>query len=290
MKLPSLPICSLNAPSPIRANSPTYPLRSLDSPVVRPLDTSARSQKCWRKPLNFVPISVAPISRPRRSLARRASGVQAILPSLPNAPSHVPALLVPLPFPVSPHGHLLVFPGNELLNEVLLKLSEAQASQITQQATAAVWDQDKFTQSMKDAFNKPRDYDAFDLETKLASISLSMADMFPVAHQPPVFATRKLVTKIKQALKDQGHACYVCPELREFLPVSSPHFVAVDSRRDDEKELVKYPKVCLPPTIVSTLLACVGVAVCCRGSSRWNSATGSSPGGNTQSLPWLRNS
>ena len=131
-------------------------------------------------------------------------------------------------------------------------LTEHQLSQSSAQSQpppVAGFDQVAFCNSMKDAFNRPRDWEAFDFESKLASIQLSLADLCAVEHQPPTFAVRKLITKLRQATKDVGHPPYVYVELKEFLPSFCADHVAVDARRDvakepgDEAALVKPARV-----------------------------------------------
>ena len=111
---------------------------------------------------------------------------------------------------------------------------------------AAGFDRAAFSEAMKEAFNKPRNWETFDLETKketkMESTTLRLSDMFPVAQQPPIFAVRKLVTKLRQAFKDCGHTPYILIELREFLPNFAPEFQGVEARRDDEREAQKAAK------------------------------------------------
>ena len=116
----------------------------------------------------------------------------------------------------------------------------------------AGFDQAAFSEAMKEAFNKPRNWEAFDLETKMESTSLRLSEMFPVEHQPPIFAVRKLVTKLRQAFKDCGHTPYVAVELREYLPTFAPEFQGVEARRDDEREAQKAAKACSPACAACT--------------------------------------
>ena len=134
--------------------------------------------------------------------------------------------------------------GDGKLEQIVAMLADAQLSQQTAgtQAVATSFDQAAFSEAMKEAFNKPRNWETFDLETKMESTTLRLADMFPVAQQPPIFAVRKLVTKLRQAFKDCGHTPYISIELREFLPNFAPEFQGVEARRDDEREAQKAAK------------------------------------------------
>ena len=69
-----------------------------------------------------------------------------------------------------------------------------------------------------------------------------LSELFPIQHQPPIYAVRKLVTKLKQAEKDIGYTPHVVADLREFLPPAAPEYQRVDARRDDEKDALKSSK------------------------------------------------
>ena len=92
---------------------------------------------------------------------------------------------------------------------------------------------------MKEAFNKPRSWETFDMESKLTTMSAPLSELFPIQHQPPIYAVRKLVTKLKQAEKDIGYTPYMVADLREYLPPAAPEYQRVDARRDDEKDALK---------------------------------------------------
>ena len=89
---------------------------------------------------------------------------------------------------------------------------------------------------MKEAFNKPRDWDSFDLESKLASLKCNMLQLFPSAHQPSIYAVRKLATRIRQANKESGHPPFLFVDMREFLPSVCGDYLAVNALRHTENE------------------------------------------------------
>ena len=117
----------------------------------------------------------------------------------------------------------------------------SQASTVASSQTAA-FDQTAFAESMKEAFNKPRDWDSFDLESKLASLQCNMLQLFPSAHQPSVYAVRKLATRIRQAHKESGHSPFLFVDMREYLPSFCSDHLVVNALRDvvnEDKNVVK---------------------------------------------------
>ena len=98
---------------------------------------------------------------------------------------------------------------------------------------------------MKEAFGKPRSWEAFDLESRLAAKRVTLAELYPTEHQPPTNAVRKLATKLKQLEKDYGYVPFVFVELREYLPVFCADFLPVEAKRDTEKEDLAAAKVSL---------------------------------------------
>ena len=130
--------------------------------------------------------------------------------------------------------------NDDKLGQLLQLLTEHQlardvtAAQSTQ--VSAAFDQTAFCESMKEAFNKPRSWEVFDFESKLATTRVSFQDLFPIEHQPPIYAVRKLVTKMRLANKEAGYTPFVYADLREYLPNFAPDFVQVEARRDVSKD------------------------------------------------------
>ena len=127
--------------------------------------------------------------------------------------------------------------------------SQCQMSQAAMSTGPAVsaggFDSSAFCESLKEAFGKPRSWEAFDLESRLAAKRVTLAELYPTEHQPPTNAVRKLATKLKQLEKDYGYVPFVFVELREYLPVFCADFLPVEAKRDTEKEDLAAAKVSL---------------------------------------------
>ena len=168
----------------------------------------------------------------------------------PSAPPLDP-LCAPFPdCPARAHG------AGDQLSQLVQLLAESNLSQqarASQPTQAAAFDQVAFSESLKEAFNKPRSWETFDMESKLTTMSAPLSELFPIQHQPPIYAVRKLVTKLKQAEKDIGYTPYMVADLREYLPPAAPEYQRVDARRDDEKDALKSSKDCERPSYALVL-------------------------------------